>query len=116
MLHDAIELADDGPVAIRYPRGQARQVGEHEVGSGLRARLVRRAAGPADESVCVLAVGKLLAAAEKAAETLAGEGDRGHRVGRAQLRAARRRDARRRGRATAPWSPSRTASATAGSG
>jgi 1-deoxy-D-xylulose-5-phosphate synthase len=74
MLHDATELADDGPVAIRYPRGQARQVGEREVGAGLRARSVRRAVGAAGERVCVLAVGKLLAAAEKAAETLAGEG------------------------------------------
>ena len=34
MLHDAMRLADDGPVAIRYPKGTARQVGEHEVGSG----------------------------------------------------------------------------------
>jgi 1-deoxy-D-xylulose-5-phosphate synthase len=74
MLHDATELADDGPVAIRYPRGQARQVGEREVGAGLRARSVRRAAGAAGESVCVLAIGKLLAAAEKAAVILAGEG------------------------------------------
>jgi 1-deoxy-D-xylulose-5-phosphate synthase len=74
MLHDAMHLADAGPVAIRYPRGQARQVGEHEVGSGLHARLVRRAAGPADRAVCVLAIGKLVAGAVKAAETLAGEG------------------------------------------
>jgi 1-deoxy-D-xylulose-5-phosphate synthase len=74
MLHDAMTLADDGPVAIRYPRGQARQVGEHEVGSGLRARLVRRADGPADEGLCVLGIGKLLAAAEKAADVLADEG------------------------------------------
>jgi 1-deoxy-D-xylulose-5-phosphate synthase len=74
MLHDAMHLADAGPVAIRYPRGQARQVGEHEVGSGLRARQVRRAAGPADGAVCVLAIGKLVAGAEKAAETLAGGG------------------------------------------
>jgi 1-deoxy-D-xylulose-5-phosphate synthase len=74
MLHDAVTLADAGPVAIRYPRGQARQVGEHEIGSGLRARRVRSAAGPPDASVCVLSVGKLLAAAEKAAETLAADG------------------------------------------
>jgi 1-deoxy-D-xylulose-5-phosphate synthase len=74
MLHDATELADDGPVAIRYPRGQARQVAEHAVGSGLRARLARRAGGPAAESVCVLAIGKLLAPAEKAAEVVAGDG------------------------------------------
>ena len=44
MLHDAMSLADEGPVAIRYPRGQARQVGEHDVGVGLRARRVRAAA------------------------------------------------------------------------
>ena len=40
MLHDALELADDGPVVIRYPRGAARQVGEHEVGAGLLGRRV----------------------------------------------------------------------------
>jgi 1-deoxy-D-xylulose-5-phosphate synthase len=74
MLHDAMHLADAGPVAIRYPRGQARHVDEHDVGSGLRARQARRPAGPADGAVCVLAIGKLVAAAEKAAETLAGEG------------------------------------------
>ena len=34
MLHDAMQLADEGPVAIRYPTGAARQVGEHEVGVG----------------------------------------------------------------------------------
>jgi len=74
MLHDAMALADAGPVAIRYPRGHARQVGEHEIGAGLRGRLVRPAAGPPGESVCMLAVGKLLTAAEKAAETLAADG------------------------------------------
>jgi 1-deoxy-D-xylulose-5-phosphate synthase len=72
MLHDAMALADDGPVAIRYPRGQARQVGEHEIGVGLRARQVR-AAGD-DRGVCILAIGKLVAAAEKAAEQLVAEG------------------------------------------
>ena len=70
MLDDAATLADDGPVAIRYPRGSARQVGEHDVGSGLRARKVR--AG--DGSVCVLAVGRMLEYAEKAAERLATDG------------------------------------------
>jgi 1-deoxy-D-xylulose-5-phosphate synthase len=70
MLHDAIGLADDGPVMIRYPKGAARQVTEHEVGSGLHARRVR-AGGP---ELCVLAVGKMLAAAEKAAEVLAAAG------------------------------------------
>src|SRR5258706_563357 len=37
MLHDALELCD-GPVAIRYPKGQARQVADLEVGHGLTAR------------------------------------------------------------------------------
>jgi 1-deoxy-D-xylulose-5-phosphate synthase len=70
MLHDAMELADSGPVAIRYPRGAARQVGEHDVGVGLRARRTR----DGDGTACILAVGKLLAAAEKAADTLAKSG------------------------------------------
>ncbi|MFM8650426.1 MAG: 1-deoxy-D-xylulose-5-phosphate synthase [Actinomycetota bacterium] len=70
MLHDAVSLADAGPVAIRYPKGAARQVPETEVGSGLQARLVR--AGSSD--VAVLAVGKMLAAALKAADVLAAQG------------------------------------------
>jgi 1-deoxy-D-xylulose-5-phosphate synthase len=68
MLHDALTL--DGPVAIRYPKGQARMVPDHEVGSGLRARQMRRG----DGSVCVLAVGKLVAHADKAVAALAAEG------------------------------------------
>jgi 1-deoxy-D-xylulose-5-phosphate synthase len=67
MLHDAVELADAGPVAIRYPRGSAPQVPGDEVGSGLNARRLR--AG--DGSVCILAVGKLVGFATRAAETLA---------------------------------------------
>ena len=66
MMHDAVSLTDSGPVAIRYARGAARQVGEDEVGSGLDGRRVRAAADPAS-SVCVVAVGKLLENAEKAA-------------------------------------------------
>ncbi len=67
MLDDAASLADDGPVAIRYPRGSARQVDEHQVGTGQRGRRVR--AG--DGSVCILAVGRTLEFAEKAADRLA---------------------------------------------
>ncbi len=70
MLHDAMSLADDGPVMIRYPRGAARQVGELDVGSGLSARELRHG----DGRVCVLAVGRMVAAAEKAAESLAASG------------------------------------------
>ncbi|CAN5849247.1 1-deoxy-D-xylulose-5-phosphate synthase [soil metagenome] len=61
MLSDAVGLADEGPVAIRYARGAARQVSEHEVGVGLRARR----ATEGDGSVCVLAVGRMLEAAER---------------------------------------------------
>jgi 1-deoxy-D-xylulose-5-phosphate synthase len=70
MLHDAIHLADEGPVVVRYPKGAARQVAEHEVGVGLQARRIREG----DGSVCVLAIGKLVANAEKAVEALAAEG------------------------------------------
>jgi 1-deoxy-D-xylulose-5-phosphate synthase len=67
MLLDAIGLADSGPVAIRYPRGAARQVDELDVGSGLAARRVLAATAPAAESVFVLAIGKLVETALKAA-------------------------------------------------
>jgi 1-deoxy-D-xylulose-5-phosphate synthase len=70
MLHDAIELVESGPVLIRYPRGQSRSVGEHEVGEGLKARRLRTG----DGSVCVLAIGKLVAGAEKAVDALAAGG------------------------------------------
>jgi 1-deoxy-D-xylulose-5-phosphate synthase len=74
MLHDAMSLADGGPVAIRYARGQARNVGEHEVGVGIRARRTRAAEGDRSEAVCVLAIGRLLEPAEKAADTLRAAG------------------------------------------
>jgi len=74
MLHDAMVLADDGPVVLRYPRGQAPQVGEHDVGVGLRARRVRTATGPVADAVALVAVGKMLAAATKAADLLAEHG------------------------------------------
>ena len=70
MMLDALTLADDGPVAIRYPRGAARQVAELDVGSGLAAR--RITAG--DGRVCVLAIGKFVEAAGKAAERLSERG------------------------------------------
>jgi 1-deoxy-D-xylulose-5-phosphate synthase len=70
MLHDAMRLADSGPVAIRYPKGTARHVGELDVGSGIEARLAREG----DGSACVLAIGKLVGNALKAAESLAATG------------------------------------------
>ena len=69
MLDTALELG--GPSTIRYPRGAARQVGPDQVGSGLSARLVRRAE---DTRVSILAVGKMLEAAEEAADLLAADG------------------------------------------
>ena len=72
MLHDAVELVDDGPIALRYARGAARQVGEHDVGSGFHARKVMSAND--DGGVCVISVGKMLETAEKAAEQLAETG------------------------------------------
>ena len=70
MLHDAIGLADEGPVVLRWPRGAAHHVGEHEVGVGLKARMVREG----DGSVAILAVGKMLQAAVQAAAQLAEQG------------------------------------------
>ena len=69
MLHDATTLVESGPVVIRYPRGAARQVTESEVGSGLSARKVVAGSG-----TCIIAIGKMLEVAEKAAEELAADG------------------------------------------
>jgi 1-deoxy-D-xylulose-5-phosphate synthase len=74
MLHDAVELVGAGPIAIRYPRGAARQVSEHEVGSGLAARKAVTGAGAGSGGVCIVAVGKMLETAEKAAAALAADG------------------------------------------
>ena len=74
MLHDAVELADNGPVVIRYPKGTARNVAETEVGSGLAARRVFSSGVDATPRVCVIAIGKMVGNALKAAETLAGDG------------------------------------------
>jgi 1-deoxy-D-xylulose-5-phosphate synthase len=70
MLHDALQLADDGPVAIRWPRGTAHHVSEHEVGSGLLARQMSTSSAPEADSVCILAVGKMAVDAHRAAATL----------------------------------------------
>ncbi len=68
MLHQALEL--EGPSAIRFPKTPAVQAGPGSVGSGLSARCVRRG----ESQVCVMAVGKMLAAGEEAAELLLAEG------------------------------------------
>jgi 1-deoxy-D-xylulose-5-phosphate synthase len=70
MLHDALELCTDGPAVIRWPKTMPPEDdGTEEVGSGLMARKVR-----AGGDVCLLAVGKMLAAARSAADELAAEG------------------------------------------
>jgi len=70
MLHDALEIVSEGPVAIRYPNGKAPQVAEHEVGVGLQARRLHRG----DGSVCILAIGKLVTFARQAVDLLAERG------------------------------------------
>jgi len=67
MLSDAISLADTGPVAIRYPKGLARNVDENDIGSGLQAR---KLVDGATKRVCILAIGKIVGAALEAAGTL----------------------------------------------
>src|SRR4051794_24959650 len=68
MLRDALEV--EGPTAVRYPRGAARNVPLDEVGAGLHARLVQKG----DGEICILAVGKMAEAAEEAAALLADTG------------------------------------------
>jgi 1-deoxy-D-xylulose-5-phosphate synthase len=68
MLDTALELS--GPASIRYPKGPARQVTADQVGSGLAARRVHEG----DGTVCILAVGKMLEAAEEAADILRQDG------------------------------------------
>jgi 1-deoxy-D-xylulose-5-phosphate synthase len=67
MMTDAFEL--EGPAVVRYPKGAARQAPADAVGSGLQGRKVREGS-----DVCILAVGKLVAAAEEAADELASRG------------------------------------------
>lgn len=68
MLHDALDLCT-GPASIRWPRTTAPMVEEHEVGHGLAARKARSGA-----DVCLVGVGKMLAACLGAAELLAADG------------------------------------------
>jgi 1-deoxy-D-xylulose-5-phosphate synthase len=65
----AMALTLDGPSAIRWAKTAARSVPEHEVGHGLQARQLRQG-----HDVCLLSVGKMLDAAEVAADRLEAEG------------------------------------------
>jgi 1-deoxy-D-xylulose-5-phosphate synthase len=68
MFHDAVELTA-GPVAIRWPKTTARQVGPDDVGHGLCARKTRTGT-----QLGLIAVGKMLEAAEAAADQLEQDG------------------------------------------
>ncbi|MGH9172125.1 MAG: 1-deoxy-D-xylulose-5-phosphate synthase [Acidimicrobiales bacterium] len=66
MLATALSVTS-GPVAIRWPKTEARSV--PTTGLGLRARKVR-----SGSDVCLLGVGKLVAACEEAADLLVADG------------------------------------------
>lgn len=66
MLEQALKI-DDGPVAIRWPKGNARE--SRIVGNGLSARQVREG-----RDAAILAAGPMLHAAEAAADLLTEEG------------------------------------------
>ncbi|HEV3367539.1 MAG TPA: 1-deoxy-D-xylulose-5-phosphate synthase [Acidimicrobiales bacterium] len=68
MLAEALTL--DGPSVIRFPKTPAPWVAPGAVGSGMLARRIRSG----DGSACILAVGKMVAAAEEAAEALSADG------------------------------------------
>ncbi len=79
-LRTAINIKN-GPSSIRYARGVARQVDATQVGSGFSARktvtpgiIESSAADDNKSNVCILAVGRLLEAAEGAAAMLRAEG------------------------------------------
>ena len=64
MLEEAMRITS-GPVALRWPKTVARHVMPGAVGSGRSARRVR-----VGDDVCILALGKMVEAAEEAAELL----------------------------------------------
>ena len=68
MLHDALEITD-GPTAIRWAKTEARQAREDEVGHGLSGRCLRHG-----DDLCIISVGKMLDAAEAAADELRADG------------------------------------------
>ncbi len=71
MLHDALDLCTDGPAAIRFPKTMPPDE-QGTTGSGLHARQVRKGS-----EICLIGVGKMLAAASVAADRLA---EQGHQV------------------------------------
>jgi 1-deoxy-D-xylulose-5-phosphate synthase len=70
MLHDAMTLSSSGPVVIRYPKGTARSVGTAAIGSGTTSHTLTKG----DGRIAILAIGKMVGAAEKALESLTAAG------------------------------------------
>jgi len=70
MLHDAMTLSSSGPVVIRYPKGTARSVGTGAIGSGTTSHTLTSG----DGRIAILAIGKMVGAAEKALESLTAAG------------------------------------------
>ena len=62
-------LAIEGPVSIRWPKGEGHTAPDGETGSGLNGRKIRHG-----DDACILAVGRLLRPALEAAEELARRG------------------------------------------
>ena len=65
-VHDAMTLANEGPVVIRYPKGAARSASAETVDSGLSANKMNTG----DGRIAILAIGKMVGAAEKAVVAL----------------------------------------------
>ncbi|MEI6200249.1 MAG: 1-deoxy-D-xylulose-5-phosphate synthase N-terminal domain-containing protein, partial [Actinomycetota bacterium] len=70
MLHDAMTLSSSGPVVVRYPKGTARSVGAGAIGSGTTSHTLTSG----DGRIAILAIGKMVGAAEKAVESLTAAG------------------------------------------
>ncbi len=73
MLEDAYEITD-GPVSIRWPRTAAPVVPDDQVGRGLAGRKVREGGHGEGRTVCLIGIGKMLAAATGAAKLLEADG------------------------------------------
>ena len=72
MLEEAVKIAqgpNPGPVAIRWAKTNAPHVAPGEIGSGLKARRIAEG-----DELCIIAVGKMVGAAQEAAATLREQG------------------------------------------
>ena len=104
MLEEALRITS-GPVALRWPKTAAR----HVMPDAGRHRPRTRASVRAGDDVCILALGKMVEAAEEAAELLDARDVERHGVGHPHRPAPTRRCSPTRA-VTRSWSPRRTAS------